>query len=227
MRMTNMSRKLHAVEKLNAAGIAKRSIKLMNLNPSLMFGGVEQGVEQSARMVIQLLNMKENTSTRRVAEVVEACQLVSRLVESIKFSSAPSSDQHVEANNAIAYVNARLRRYKWHPYVFGSMDAESHFKVLYLIVKKGNDAAMALEHYAIEWVVKHVDVVSRIRRCHLQKCRKWFFAKTDHQKYCGGNCRQRDAAHGQSFKEKRRFYMKKYRREEAERNARASSAKGK
>ncbi len=226
--MGNTSRKLHKVETLNAADIAKRSIKHMNLSPSLMFGGVDQSVQQSVRMVVQLLNMKGNTGTKRVAEVVEACQLVSRLMEAIKFSSSPSSEQHVQANNAIASLNARLCRYKWYPCVLGSMDAESHFKVLYLIVVKSHDMALASEHYAIPWIVNHVDVVSRIRRCHLQQCRKWFFAKTDHQKYCGGNCRQQNASHGQSFKENRRLYMKKYRSEEAERNARAKrSAKGK
>jgi hypothetical protein len=69
--------------------------------------------------------------------------------------------------------------------------------------------------------VDHVDAVHRIRRCHRLQCRKWFFAKTDHQKYCGDNCRQRDAAQGDSFKEKRRIYMKKYRREEAARDKRS------
>src|SRR5487761_1048717 len=219
--MTNTTRKLHRIETLNAADIAKRSIKHMNLSPSLMFGGVDQSVQQSVRMVIQLLNMKGNTGTKRVAEVVEACQLVSRLMESIKFASSPKSERHVQANDAIASLNAHLGRYKWHPSVLGWMGVESHFRVLYLIVGKSNDAALALEHYAIDWIVNHVDVVSRIRRCHLQQCRKWFFAKTDHQKYCGDNCRQRDASQGESFKEKRRLYMKKYRSEEAERDARA------
>ncbi len=228
MHMSNTPRKLHRIETLNAADIAKRSIKHMNLSPGLMFGAAVPSVQQSARMVIQLLNMKGNASTKRVAEVVEACQLVSRRMESIKFSSGPNSEQHVQANNAIASLNARLGRYKWYPYVLGSMGAESHFKVLYLIVVKSHDTALALEHYAIPWVVNHLDVVSRIRRCHLQQCRKWFFAKTDHQKYCGGNCRQRDAAQGESFKEKRRLYMRKYRSAEAEQDARSKRlAKGK
>jgi hypothetical protein len=78
------------------------------------------------------------------------------------------------------------------------------------------------------WLLDHIDTVHRIRRCRLQECRQWFFAVTDHQKYCGDRCRKRDAAHGESFKEKRRIYMRKYRVEEAERNERAKRlAKGK
>jgi hypothetical protein len=81
---------------------------------------------------------------------------------------------------------------------------------------------------AIQWIVDHIDAVHRIRRCHRLQCRKWFFAVTEHQKYCGDNCRQRDASQGESFKEKRRIYMKKYRSEEAERDALAKRlAKGK
>jgi hypothetical protein len=179
-------------------------------------------------LVIGLLNMERNAEAQRVAELVEACRRVNQLMESIKASSGPNSKQSVEVKNALNEINTRLSAYQWHPGVFGFMGAESHFKVRYIIVGKSNDAALACEHYAIQWIVDHVDVVHRIRRCQFPQCRKWFFAKTDHQKYCGDNCRQRDASRGESFKEKRRVYMKKYRREEAARDARAKRlAKGK
>ena len=178
--------------------------------------------------VIGLLNMERNAGAKRVAELVEACRRVSQLMESIKASSAPNGKQSAEVYNALNDINSRLSTYQWLPGVLGFMGAASHFKVQFMIVGKSNDTALALEHYAIQWIVDHIDAVHRIRRCHRLQCRKWFFAVTEHQKYCGDNCRQRDASQGESFKEKRRIYMKKYRSEEAERDALAKRlAKGK
>jgi hypothetical protein len=172
--------------------------------------------------VISLLNMKRNPRAKRVAELVEAFRRAAQLMESIKVSSVTNSEQHVAVNNALREINGRLSKFRWLPAIFGFAGAESHFKVRYLMFAgRSNNAQLAFEHYAIQWIVDHVDAVHRIRSCHFPKCRKWFFAKTDHQKYCGGNCRQRDAAQGESFKERRRLYMKKYRREEAEQEKRS------
>ena len=101
------------------------------------------------------------------------------------------------------------------------MGSGSHFKLAFGIVGTVFDHARSVELYAVQWVVQHIDAVQKVRRCRVAKCRKWYYAKTDHQKYCGSACRQKDAAQGDDFKEKRRVYMKKYRSEEAERDARA------
>jgi hypothetical protein len=52
--------------------------------------------------------------------------------------------------------------------------------------------------------------LSRIRSC--RDCGKWFYAVTNHQAYCNNRCRQHQQATGRGFKEKRRLYMKKYRK---------------
>jgi hypothetical protein len=176
--------------------------------------------------VIRLLNMEGNPGAKSVAELVEAFRRATQLMESIKTSSG--GEQYI-AVNALAEINTRLSKFQWLPAIFGVTQPEPHFKVRYLMFAgNSDDAALAMEQYATQWIVDHIDAVHRIRRCHFPECHKWFFAKTDHQKYCGGNCRQRDASQGESFKRKRRVYMKKYRREEAERDAKAKRhAKGK
>ena len=180
--------------------------------------------------VISLLNMERSPGVRRVAELVEAFRRAARLMESINASSGSGREQPI-AVNALEEINTRLSKFQWLPAIFGVPQPEPHFKVHYLMfIGKSNDAALALEHYAVQWIVDHVDEVHRLRRCHMKECRKWFFAKTDHQKYCSkpATCRQKDAAKGEAFKERRRLYMKVYRREEAERDARAKRlAKGK
>ena len=65
------------------------------------------------------------------------------------------------------------------------------------------------------------DTLRRLRLCFLSECRRWFFAAIDHQKYCSENCRQRQAAHSERFKEKRRLYMRDYRIKERLRDASA------
>jgi hypothetical protein len=188
-------------------------------------GGMAEWADQE---VIRFLNMKPNAGTERVEKFVEACHRFGQLMEQFKSSSVPKDQLSAEAIRALVDVNSCLSEYRWHPYVFGYMQGDTHFLVQHLITSKTRDPVLDLEHYAIQWIVDQIDAVSRIRRCRSAVCRKWFFAKTDHQKYCGGNCRQQDASQGELFKRKRRVYMKKYRKEEAERDAKAKrQAKGK
>jgi hypothetical protein len=158
---------------------------------------------------------------KRVAELIEACHRISELVEAIKTSGGPSSGQNADVGRAVLELNIGLGRYKWHPNVSGSMGAESHFKIIFEMVGVAFDQTVAMEQFAVQWIVEHVDAVRKVRRCRVQQCRKWFYAKTDHQKYCGDTCRKKEASQGEFFKEQRRVYMKKYRREESARDARA------
>jgi hypothetical protein len=222
--MNSTSRKLRKADTPGTKNAVQRSVKRAGISPSRIFELPDQSVD----LVIEFLKMESTPAAKSFAELVEACRRVSQLMESIKESSAPNGKQSAEVYNALNGINTRLFAYQWHPAVFGHMGAGSHFKVHYAMLAKGSDPVSAMEQYAIQWIVDHIDAVHRIRRCRLPQCRKWFFAKTDHQKYCGDNCRQRDASQGESFKEKRRIYMKKYRSEEAERDARAKRlAKGK
>ena len=65
------------------------------------------------------------------------------------------------------------------------------------------------------------DSIQRLRPC--RECRNWYYAMTDGQLFCKPNCRQRSASHSKTFRERRREYMRDYRRHESERNKRAES----
>ncbi len=177
--------------------------------------------ESTGQLVIASLNAKPNAGTRRVEHLIKACHQISKLVGTLKRSSGPSSAQDAEVSKAVLELNIALGRYKWHPDVSGSMAAGSHFRVVFGIVGLAFDPELAMAHYAVQWIVEHVDDVQRVRRCQVQKCQKWFYAKKANQKYCGDKCRKKDASEGDAFKEQRRIYMKEYRREEAKRNARS------
>lgn len=51
--------------------------------------------------------------------------------------------------------------------------------------------------------------IGKFRTC--GECATWFFAVTDHQKYCSAKCRSSRISRSERFKEKRRQYMKRYR----------------
>ena len=55
-------------------------------------------------------------------------------------------------------------------------------------------------------------LLGRFRLCNEPDCKRWFFAITNHQRYCTEACRIRHVAQSQSFKDKRARYMReKYR----------------
>ena len=172
--------------------------------------------------VIAWLNAAPNAGTERVVALIEACHRISQLVDEIKTSGGPAAWQNPEVNRASLALRIGLGRYKWHPCIDPSMGSGPHFKVAFAIVGVVFDKERASEQNAVQWIVKHIDTVQTVRRCRVATCRRWYYAKTDHQKYCGDSCRQKDAAQGEDFKEKRRIYMRTvYRPKEKERNERA------
>lgn len=206
-------RQLRTSEVPSAAEVAKLCVAQSGLSPSRMSKWADQNV-------IRLLNLESNSVTKRVAEVVEMCRRVGDLTERIRLSSASTVKAlFIERNEVLTDLNARLAKFKWHPVVRAYMGADTHFSVSYEFTAASDGAAF--ENRAIQWVMDHIDAVHRIRRCRRLQCQKWFFAVTDHQKYCGDSCRKRDAAQGESFKKKRRLYMRRYRKDEKVRESRA------
>jgi hypothetical protein len=182
--------------------------------------------------VVELLNSSRNSASERVRWAVEAFHQIIRLNESIRLPSGFGPGERAliaEAAEISKELNARLSRFKQVPVVLYFPSGNPCFKVQnQFVVSKEMAKETVSEGLALMWLLDHIDTVYLIRRCHRQQCRKWFFAVTEHQKYCSENCRKRDAQQGPEFKRKRAQYMKKYRSEEAERNARAKRlARGK
>ena len=58
--------------------------------------------------------------------------------------------------------------------------------------------------------------ISLIRSC--RNCEQWFYAVTNHQTYCSDRCRQQFHSRDESFKVKRRLYMRRFRKNEKSKN---------
>lgn len=68
------------------------------------------------------------------------------------------------------------------------------------------------ENRFVYWIFNQLKEgeLARVRSC--RDCGKWFYAVTNHQAYCNNRCRQHQQTASQAFKEKRRLYMKRYRK---------------
>ena len=210
------------VRKLRKKRVSIESGLLDALDPMSANDGVIPGGE----ILTAFLNAKPSRRTQQVEALIAGSQRAAELMDQIERSSVPEAKQGAEreVNKLLMILNGFLSDYKWQPVILGSRQRGSHFVVRLTIRSKPGDTALALEHYAVQWILDHLFVVPRIRRCRLSSCQKWFCAKTDHQKYCGGNCRQQDASQGESFKRKRRVYMKQYRSDQKEREMREKRA---
>lgn len=177
--------------------------------------------------VVRLLNMRSSIVAEHLALIVEAYHRVEQLNESIRLSPASEGDaQHTERAKILKELNARLSGYKWHPAIAPSMERPSYLEISYSFDAANHEEAT--ENRAVVYLMRNTAKIHRIRRCHRVQCRKWFFAVTEHQKYCSENCRKRDAQQGPEFKRKRAEYMKNYRIEQAKRDANAKRlARGK
>jgi hypothetical protein len=127
---------------------------------------------------------------------------------------------NTKAGEVLRETNELLKRYKRSP-VMRLSGSDHRFHDSLSIEDESHSDAEYHERLAI-WVLTKLlqeGNIARIRRC--KHCVRWFFAMTDHQRSCSENCRKQGAAVGEEFKLKRKLYMRKYRSDEKEREARS------
>jgi hypothetical protein len=107
-----------------------------------------------------------------------------------------------------AFVESRFRK------LFDNMDESGSFGWT------GQEESYLTETKMINYSLDLAErgTIGRLRTC--RECHKWFYAMTDHQTNCTQACRKQFASHDLRFKKHRREYMKKYRREQRERDKR-------
>jgi len=172
--------------------------------------------------VIDWVDRARSGSVRRILEIVDLAQQAHQIAEEAR--QAPTDEQYLSCSDracsVLSELNAVLFRYdcKTKILLFGS---SLHRQYLF-----SGGARDLSETRAVAFLIENLALVNRIRRC--AECRRWFFAVTEHQKYCGDKCRKRHAAHGEEFLEKRRTYMRDYRQNQKAADMRANKlARGK
>ena len=133
----------------------------------------------------------------------------------------PSIFPELHAHNdcldrVLTELDKAAARYRWHPRIWTAGYGDSDF-----VIGTGWQARNTDEHwenYSIWFLCsqRNGELLDYFRRC--RECNKWFFAVTAHQIYCSDGCRKRSSSHSEEFKNARREYMRKYRKQEKSRD---------
>ena len=199
-RMKSLSRQLR--QKPPSIGErAKRHITLSGLKPRDM-------VRWANLNLIDWLNHSRSGSVRRVLEIIGLAQQAYRIAEEARQASTDEQYRSClfRLNPVLSKLNAVLFRYDCKAKIHFYHASVSRYYLFF--AGRGRDP----EVIAVAFLIENLAVVHRVRRC--VECQRWFFAVTEHQKYCGNNCRKRHAARGEEFLEKRRTYMRDYRQKQ-------------
>jgi hypothetical protein len=121
-------------------------------------------------------------------------------------------------NNALSSkVNRILALYKWSP---GVRTGSSEF---YEFPQFSTDPKRHVAQVSIWQLLGKLlsgDIL-RFRQC--SDCHLWFYAKTEHQRFCTDACRKRYASKSSEYKTKRKVYMRSYRQMEKQRDRQAKA----
>jgi hypothetical protein len=147
-----------------------------------------------------------------------------------QFSDPVTQELNRQYGKCLVELRERLRRYRFRIVVF-----DSHYEWLQRsFVMEAKDRVFMWETGAVSWLTQLLErpegfSLTPSPLIHFHKCRncdRWFFAVTDHQRYCQESCRQQFASQSPEFREKRRLYMReRYRPLQKEMQARSSPAK--
>jgi hypothetical protein len=131
------------------------------------------------------------------------------LYERNKALRLPSPDKFLK------WVNSQLKQYLQFPVIF--VDPFS------------NDLTTKMKHHSgDEWEGEAVtSILWLLERGELQRlelcfsCKKWFYSLRGGQRFCSQACRQKQHSQSEAFKEKRKRYMQKYRKEGNDKRAKS------
>jgi len=156
--------------------------------------------------LVDWLNRSNSAGTRRVIHIIDLAQQAYQIAS--EAGPVVSDEQYFScksrAGMVLSSLNAALFHYNCKAEIrFYGASLHRH----YIPAAKSSDRS---EIVAVAFLLEYMPVIHRVRRC--VECRKWFFGATEHQKYCGSNCRKKHDAQGEEFLERRRAYMREWRK---------------
>lgn len=178
-------------------------------------GEMARGREQ--KRLVEILNDIQKldamcTEVRRHSQEKEAIQIGGREISAPRFSDgleAATKARDQLGTPILNRLNNQLLRSRWSY----SLIAPTRRELICIPnFHTKSESASAVERAIFHFLEHYLPSgeIGRFRAC--PECGKWFFAVTDHQKYCGEKCRLRHVSRSDEFKAKRARYMKlKYR----------------
>ena len=182
------------------------------------------------RFVVDWLNEPGHPeSTAWFVDLIETTHKLAALCAKVKGVEKFSDQDNRSTAEWIVHINALLSEHRprhlrlWglHTGVFVSPrglllanghDAWSspgyvHFRDVFQDMKR-DDA----EWYALESLKEIAErgALERLRRCGLEKCARWFYARSRLQKFCSDKCKQKKKRSSPEWKKDRARYMREY-----------------
>jgi hypothetical protein len=184
----------------------------------------------------------QNPSKQRIADLLDLLQQVERAEKLLwedlsrrmrregwnqstdKFQELWKSLAERKYDALLSKINRLLQRYRSAPVLqppFFEVDELTGLRFRWELDRGGKWTNW--ENAAVQLVLDLIErrEFQRLRNC--RNCSKWFYGQTDHQVHCSDDCRKKFATNDPKFKEKRRLYMAKRRKEEKEEAARSKS----
>ncbi len=191
---------------------------------------------QRGNEILEKLNSgPQNPSTQRIADLLDLLQQLEQaeklLLEDLsrrmgtqrwtqstdKFQELWKSPTERKYDALLGKINRLLQRYRSAPVLQPpgfDVDELTGLRFYWMLDRGGK-----WKNWENEAVRLILDVIERREFHRLRKCRncpRRFYGQTDHQVYCSDNCRKKFATKDRRFKERRRLYMAKRRKEEKE-----------
>jgi hypothetical protein len=165
-------------------------------------------VRRISHLLVQLRQIKEIRAKLRPYAKESNAPIGPTLGFGFRFDEPHLTALNLQGGEIMRDVNEALQRYRWSPTImFLGVDLE-------LLERPGFHESSEedyLEKFSI-WVLLmkfRQGLIGRMKQC--DDCRRWFYALTDHQRFCKDSCRKHYASQSSEYRTKRRTYMRNYR----------------
>jgi len=162
-----------------------------------------RGNEYGALKGVIRVSDQTTSEFRRVHRVLKLAQQALALGRSYRTTEASKKRERVRL---LQQIDSYLRRYNFRLRVADSLGPDWTERNLRSIDPSEAQAVVYLLNLA------DLGLIDRIRQCGW--CTTWFYARFKHQRFCKTECQQSAYAKTTDWREHRRDYMRKYRREQ-------------
>jgi predicted nucleic acid-binding Zn ribbon protein len=146
------------------------------------------------------------------------------------FTDSDLREQSRQFDRLLSEIEKGLKRYQWTPTVRCG-DVQLGLGVNYIWPKDSEESNW--ENWAVFWLIGQASresggssqgLILRFRHC--LQCGTWFYAVTEHQKFCTQRCRKNSHSSTPEAREKHRMDVREYRQRKKEMEKRQDEANG-
>lgn len=168
------------------------------------------------------LNDRPSKARSRTADLIKSLKIADQIAEKLRVrdASIPRSTRDKREWNSLYRRLGHVNRVLAHHRGTRSIAVFVGCRLDEFFLPNGKrwkkDSAFRIEMLVISHAVNllRLGSIQRLRTCRV--CNAWFYGMTDHQVHCNPRCRQRYFSRDPGFRERRRKYMKQYRRDREE-----------